>query len=202
MYESVLIIGAHCDDVELGCGGFIHRVKREQLGEVHALVLSSVIRNGVSLSVPCSKAFDELGLDSYRIDSATSADFPDRESVWGSINQVVKEVKPSLVLTHQQDGHPAHHLVRQETFNQSLPAGVSLAAYSSKPYLFSQPRNWFFGLTAQDLAAKLSSLRHYHHVYAEKDYFDEELWRSWAAVCGMNVQGKYADGFYVERLFT
>lgn len=202
MYESILIIGAHCDDVELGCGSFIHKVKREQLGEVHALVLSSMTRDGTPLLIPAMSAFTDLGVDSNRIEPAVSGNFPDRESVWHSIRSMVEKIKPSLVLTHQQDGHPAHHLVRQETFNQSLPVGTSIASYSSKPYLFNQPRNWFVEVEEEDIEAKLQALKRYHHVYANKDYFDEDLWRSWACVCGMNVPGKYADGFYLERMFS
>jgi len=200
--KSVLIIGAHPDDVELGCGGFIHST--QETHQCFALVLTQTNRAGVDLRANCLAALSVCGIpeqDAHIVDKPI-AEFHDRETLWKLIHNYAAQVKPDLVFTHENDGHPHHELVNQETFNQSLPKVCDVATYSCKPYLTGESRNWYHYIGPEALEHKLDALECYDN-YAEESYFNRDLIRSWATVCGFNHLGHgYAEAFRLERHYT
>jgi LmbE family N-acetylglucosaminyl deacetylase len=199
--KRVLFIGAHCDDIELGCGGYIH----SQRGQIdpYALVLSNQNRQGVTLTTRSQEALTHLGLPvtQIRILEQPVSQFYTREALWTQLRAAANWAKPQLTFTHERDNHSHHVLVHQECLNAALLPRCELATYTVKPYLDGMVRNWYHTLTEADLEAKLQALKIYDN-YADLVYFQPELIRAWARVCGFNSATMYAEAFQLERHYT
>ena len=108
---DVLAVGAHPDDVELGCGGTLLRLK--SLGRrtgVVDLTRGELGTRGTmeTRALESRRAAALLGLD-FRLnlglrDGSLS---PDEESRLALI-RVIRKCRPKLVLTHSKWGHPDH----------------------------------------------------------------------------------------------
>jgi LmbE family N-acetylglucosaminyl deacetylase/ActR/RegA family two-component response regulator len=116
---NVLAIGAHPDDVEIGCGGVLAK-HRKNGDRVHILTLSDGKQGG------------ETHL--RRAESENAAKMIDAELFWGglhdtqiqdgqdtisAIENIINQVNPTVVYTHtQKDSHQDH----RNTFNAALVA--------------------------------------------------------------------------------
>lgn len=117
--QVVLAIGAHPDDIELGCAGFILKLKASG-ARVHGLTLTRGERG-----TDRPEARPEEGARAARflgLDGLTVLDLPDA-GLQGRIGEVkaaiearVKELRPSIVLTHSDgDVHGDHRAVHTAT---------------------------------------------------------------------------------------
>jgi len=118
---KILCLGAHCDDIEIGCGGTMLKLIEECAGKVSVYwqVLSS---NDVRASEArtCADLFLE-GADQKRIDVGTYRDgfFP---AHWTQIKEQFENVKkhfnPDIIFTHYRDDrHQDHRVVSDLTWN-------------------------------------------------------------------------------------
>lgn len=108
---DVLAVGAHPDDVELGCGGTLLRLK--SLGRrtgVVDLTRGELGTRGTmeTRALESRRAAALLGLD-YRLNLGLRDGnlSPDEESRLALI-RVIRQCRPKLVLTHSKWGHPDH----------------------------------------------------------------------------------------------
>ena len=108
---DVLAVGAHPDDVELGCGGTLLRLK--SLGRstgVVDLTRGELATRGTpeTRAVEACRAAAVLGLD-FRL----NLELRDGELSLGeesrlALIRVIRQCRPNLVLTHSKWGHPDH----------------------------------------------------------------------------------------------
>ena len=117
---KVLCLGAHSDDIEIGCGGTILRL-REQYPqcEFHWVVFSAI---GARESEARKAA--ELFVGPARIHGPLLKAFPDSfmpfvgSEVKAVFEQLKKEVSPDVVFTHNRnDAHQDHRLLSELTGN-------------------------------------------------------------------------------------
>jgi LmbE family N-acetylglucosaminyl deacetylase len=116
----ILCLGAHSDDVEIGCGGTVLRLLEERpASEVHWVVFSA---NGARESE--ARASAESFLAGARAKTIVTKSF--RESyfptAWADIKDFFEETRrafePDLVLTHHpKDLHQDHRVVGELTWN-------------------------------------------------------------------------------------
>ena len=116
----MLCLGAHADDIEIGCGGTILRLLQEYpLAHIVWVVLSAsgeraaeAERSAESFLVPArSKAvFVETFRDRY---------FPDQfAQLKDFFFEIARRCAPDIVLTHRlDDRHQDHHLVAELSWN-------------------------------------------------------------------------------------
>jgi LmbE family N-acetylglucosaminyl deacetylase len=116
---EVLCIGAHCDDIEIGCGGTVLALQRlSSACRVHWLVLTSVAaRRKEALS--SAKAFvGGRSRGECRIFDLPDGFLPAHfEEAKNRFEELKKLVEPDLVFTHHvHDAHQDHRLVSQLTW--------------------------------------------------------------------------------------
>jgi LmbE family N-acetylglucosaminyl deacetylase/ActR/RegA family two-component response regulator len=116
--EVVLAIGAHPDDVEIGCGGLLLR-HAARGDEVNILTLTGGEAGGVS-SQRIEESQRAAELLSARLFHAeledTSLSVSDGGVMIGTIERVIAEVKPTIVYTHSRlDVHQDHRNVHDAT---------------------------------------------------------------------------------------
>ncbi len=112
--RKILAIGAHPDDVEIGCGGIL--LKHAQAGdEIHILTLSYGSKGGDSIIRynEAKKSAGALGAVLHL------ANFPDTAIPEGSesikkIESIIKNLNPEIVYTHSlNDAHQDHRNVHR-----------------------------------------------------------------------------------------
>ena len=110
---NILAIGAHPDDIEIGCGGFL--LKSTAIGhEVHILIITYGEASGDphQREIEAKKAVEFIGARGlYFGNKRDTALVPDGTLI-SVIEEIIEKVKPHLILTHStSDEHHDHRAV-------------------------------------------------------------------------------------------
>jgi LmbE family N-acetylglucosaminyl deacetylase len=201
----LLCLGAHSDDIEIGCGGTLIRLLTEHPNcEVVWAVFSAnaerareaeksagIYLNGVDKKTIIIKEFR----DSY---------FP---YVGGAIKDSFKElvglIHPDLIFTpHRNDLHQDHRLISELTWNMfrdHLILEYEILKYDGD---LGSP-NMFMVLEENACKEKVRRLMDcFESQKAHNSWFDEESFKALMRIRGVeaNSPTKYAEAFYCRKL--
>jgi LmbE family N-acetylglucosaminyl deacetylase len=193
--SEVLALSPHTDDVELGAGGTLSRLKRQGV-EITIIALSApenVLR-----------AEFEASTEILRPHSAEVFDFEtrmfpsNRQNILQLLYDYGQQFNPDLVLTPgTYDKHQDHQVVTAEArraFHNSTILGYEL------PWNNSQfDRNFYMELNDCDIDMKLRMLRKYESQIKRRNYFEEDYLRGLSRTRGVQVGSRFAEGFEVIR---
>jgi LmbE family N-acetylglucosaminyl deacetylase len=161
--KKILAVGAHLDDIEISCGGFLAKAV-EKGDSVKCLVMSrsgyknvfgKEIRSDEQAVGEGEKAFDILGIKNHEI-----LDFPSKEieyhyQIIEEIEKRVLEFDPDIILTHHVfDTHQSHVGVGKSTITASrrknniymfepvFPSGRSYVPFKAQAYVDITETMW------------------------------------------------------------
>jgi LmbE family N-acetylglucosaminyl deacetylase len=196
------VIGAHSDDIEIGCGGTILRLVSEYPDlEVCWLVLSA---HGNRLDEAQASARAMLGSARQRIvlHSFTDGYLPyEGAAVKDRFEEVKAGFQPDLVLTHYgRDAHQDHRLVSEltwNTFRDHLIWEFEIPKYDGD---LGQP-NLFVRLEETQAHAKVAHLLEHFPSQAGRRWFSQEVFLGLMRLRGMecNAESRYAEAFYCRK---
>jgi LmbE family N-acetylglucosaminyl deacetylase len=196
------VIGAHSDDIEIGCGGTVMRLIRDvpDLSVTWAVMTANgdrVAEAQRSAEAMLTTVKDhEILLGSFRDGFLPYEGPPVKEYFEG-----LKRVQPDLILTHYaRDAHQDHRLVSEltwNTFRDHLILEFEIPKYDGD---LGQP-NAFVRLDTELARAKVEHLLTYFPSQHGRRWFTEELFRSMMRIRGMesNAPDGYAEGFYCRK---
>jgi LmbE family N-acetylglucosaminyl deacetylase len=202
--RSMLCIGAHADDIEIGCGGTVLRLLEENPGlEVHWVVLSAAGGRSSEAQSSAAALIGAPGRTDVRV-----ADF--RETFFPYVGSEVKsyfarlatEVTPDLILTHwREDLHQDHRLVGELTWNSFRDHLILEYEIPKWDGDIGRP-NLFVPLKRSICECKIEHLLRGFPSQAEKDWFDAELFWSLLRLRGMEARSPsgYAEAFHCRKL--
>jgi len=181
--SSVLAIGAHPDDIELGCAGLLQR------HDVRSMVVLSRGERGYTAlagdrTVEANKAAKVLSAE------ITLFDLPDTDirvnDAVGIIEEQILVHQPSVVLTmSSSDIHQDHQAVHRATKIAVRDHLCTILSYTSPSSAQMFRPNWFVPLTEFEMQLKLQALT-CHLSQHNKSYFAREyvfgMARYWAMV--------------------
>lgn len=116
---EVLCIGAHCDDIEIGCGGTVIAVQDAYPQcTVHLLVLTSTPARRAEALVAAKDLIKASSRGEVRICALPDGLLPAHlAQVKAEFERLKSSVEPDLILTHcGSDQHQDHSLVSQVTW--------------------------------------------------------------------------------------
>lgn len=198
---KVLAIGAHPDDVELGCGGSLAKLSRSG-AEVRALIFSQGRRGVMSAADRADetrRALAVVGVGSVRVcdfeDTRLSASLNEMVAV---IEEEVRAFGPRRVYTmFQHDRHQDHRAV-YEASSVACRGVPELLGYET-PSSYPNFMPTVFEEIPEDLELKLASLK-CHASQGERLYMQEEKVRSAAHFRGAQVSLGPCEGFIPYKL--
>lgn len=202
MKRNILAVGAHPDDVELGCGGSIS--KHLSLGdEVYVLVMTNGEKGGHSPQrQECLSSLKRLGVKEENIIFGNFSDgsIEDNLNVVNFIEEIIRDLGIDRVYTHYfNDRHQDHR-------NCSLAAS-SAARKVSEIFLYQGPStkapfepHYFIELREEDLNKKIASLESYE-TQIKKGVVSLEWIKNLAVVNGIPYGKKYAEAFAINHFF-
>lgn len=201
---SVLCLGAHSDDIEIGAGGTIlHWIESGIRLEVRWCVLSAIGPRAEEARAS-AEAF-LAGAASSRIELGRFKDgfFPYQGHEIKAWLEILKDdVDPDVILTHAQaDAHQDHREVCQLTWNlfrDHLILEYEIPKYDGD---LGSP-NVFFHLSEDIARRKVELLLDAFPSQREKRWFTEDLFLGLMRVRGMesNSPSGYAEGFYARKV--
>ena len=198
---EILCIGAHCDDIEIGCGGTLL-----QLADAHPnLIVHYVVFTGDDDRVSEARgAIGDIAGDCVRLHAFGFRDsyLPYEQSgPKDALKEIAASVNPDLILTHNRnDLHQDHRLVSELTWNlfrHHLIWEYEIPKFDGD---LGQP-NIFVPLSDDVMNRKITILRAHYASQASKAWFDESTFRAIARIRGMESVGddKYAEAFYLRK---
>ena len=198
--DSILVIGAHPDDIELGAAGSLLKLTQEGKS-VYALVMT---QGEIGTSAPAGVREGEArqGASQLGMSDLWVLNFPDthlREHISEmrtAIETKIKELGIQMVITHSPHETHGDHIAVFEAAKEAARS-CSLLCYES----ISAPKefvpNYFVDITAF-LPEKLSAISS-HKTQRRKFYMDSELVKGRAAHRGLQAGVPYAEAFWVYR---
>jgi LmbE family N-acetylglucosaminyl deacetylase len=201
--RRVLALGAHADDIEIGCGATILALQRSQPIDVTWVVLGSegVREDEARVSAEAFLA----GADSKTIVCHRFRDghFPYLGAeVKDTFEALKREVEPQLVLTHARDDlHQDHRLVCELTWNtwrDHLVLEYEIPKYDGD---LGAP-NVFVPVSEELARGKARMLLDAFSSQRDKDWFDEDVFLGLMRVRGMEARASsgYAEAFTCRKL--
>lgn len=200
---KVLCLGAHSDDIEIGCGGSILRLLSEYHAEVDWVVFGSKGQRDEEAVASANKFLTNAKKRKIIIKNFKERFFP---YIGGEIKEFVEEVKegvsPDIIFTHYRgDLHQDHRVISELTWNtyrDHLILEYEIIKYDGD---LGTP-NFFVHLGEDICRKKIDFLMESFKTQANKDWFTPDTFLSILRIRGVESRApeKYAEGFYCKKL--
>jgi LmbE family N-acetylglucosaminyl deacetylase len=202
---SVLCLGAHSDDIEIGAGAtLLSWLEQGVRLDVHWCVLSG----GASEREQEARAsaMDFLApAASHQIEVMSFRDgfFPEQgEQIKIWFEAVKQRIDPDVILTHRrEDAHQDHRQVARlawNTFRDHLILEYEIPKWDGD---MAQP-NFYMPVSAAAIRRKVDLLMKHFGSQRSKQWFDPETFLGLARLRGMEcrAQERYAEGFVARKM--
>ena len=204
--KRVLCIGAHSDDIEIGCGGTVLRLIEQNPNlEFYWLVLCS----NPQRAIEATKSANEF-LKGVKKKTIIVKDFRDGflPYIGAPVKEAFEEIKrtfvPDLVFTHtRQDLHQDHRMTCELTWN-TFRSHMILEYEIPKYDADLKPTNYFVPLTDKQAKKKVKGLMRFFGTQKNKHWFSEDLFEGLMRLRAIEVASptRYAEGLpLVQPIF-
>jgi LmbE family N-acetylglucosaminyl deacetylase len=202
--ERVLCVGAHSDDIEIGCAGTILRLmEAERPPQVTWLVFSGLGPRGHEAEQSARALLARAKSVDIRVETFRDGFFPSQSGAIKELFEALKErVSPDVVFTHyRHDLHQDHRLISEltwNTFRDHVILEYEIPKYDGD---FGTP-NVFVPLDEEQCQKKVDLLLTHFPSQRDRRWFSEDLFRAILRVRGMeaNAPDGYAEAFYGRKV--
>jgi LmbE family N-acetylglucosaminyl deacetylase len=200
---TILCLGSHPDDIEIGCGGTLLRLTEQYPG----CALHWVVFAATGVREEEGKRGAEL-FGGSRLKSALLKSFPDGflPYVGGEVKLVfereLKSLSPDLIFTHYgNDAHQDHRLISEltwNTFRDHLILEYEIPKYDGD---LGRP-NFFVPLETELCKKKVRFIMDTFQSQRGQHWFDERTFFSLMRLRGIECKaaGGHAEAFYCRKL--
>jgi LmbE family N-acetylglucosaminyl deacetylase len=118
--KSILCLGAHSDDIEIGCGGTVLKLVESNPGlAVHWVVFSAVGDRGNEAKASAARFLARAGAQTVELHQFRDGFFPSEHAKIKTYFEELKaRVQPDVIFTHTRaDLHQDHRVVCELTWN-------------------------------------------------------------------------------------
>ena len=191
---SVLAIGAHPDDIEIGAGGLLLRLAESQLRTRYVVLTGTPerheeARNAAHAFMPgADLAIELFDLPEGRLPTA-----------WGSVKEILESVAQScspdvIIAPSSDDAHQDHRTI----------AEIVPTVFRDQLYLAYEIPKWdgdigrpsvYVPLSASTARHKVELLHKCFPSQRHRDWWDEEIFMGMARLRGMECRMRYAEAF-------
>jgi LmbE family N-acetylglucosaminyl deacetylase len=201
---KILCLGAHSDDIEIGCGGTILRLVQEYpRAEFHWVVFSAKDQRAQEAYKSAESFLGKVNSKSIHVEKFRDSYFPYiGASIKDYFVDLKKEFSPDLILTHySNDAHQDHRLISELTWN-AFRDNVILEYEIEKYDADLGIPNLYVHLDESLVHRKIANICEIFQSQFEKGWFDEESFRSIMRIRGIesNSHSKYAEAFYCRKI--
>jgi LmbE family N-acetylglucosaminyl deacetylase len=202
--DTILCLGCHADDVEIGCGGALLRLLAEHpQARVWWVVLSAP-----GLRATEARRSAERFLAGASDSQIVVGDFRDRyfpyqgEQVKDFIHGLARDAAPDMIFTHhREDMHQDHRLVAELTWNafrDHLVLEYEIPKYEGD---LGRP-NLFVPLDRELCQRKIATLLEEFPSQRDKPWFTEDTFWALLRLRGLecNSPSRFAEAFHASKI--
>ena len=195
---SVLCLGAHPDDIEIGCGGTLLAVAERPGVDLAALVLTG----SADRAAESRAALTDLA---GTIDT-TILDLPDGRlpSVWNDVKEALeahaRTFRPDVVLAPRiDDAHQDHRLIGRlvaTVWRDALALHYEIPKWDGD---LGAPSH-YVALTEEQARRKVDLLNQHFPSQRQRDWWDDELFLGFMRVRGVECRSRYAEAYFAGKV--
>jgi LmbE family N-acetylglucosaminyl deacetylase len=202
--RTVLCLGAHADDIEIGCGGTLLKLTEQNPNvTIHWVVFSATPPRARE-----AKGSAQVFLRSAQAKSIVIKKFRDSYfpfmggQIKKYVQQLSREISPDLIFTHyRKDLHQDHRLLAELTWNafrNHLILEYEIPKYDGD---MAAP-NAYVHLSPELAKRKVRHLCEQFKTQKTKQWFGEDTFLALLRLRGLesNSPGKYAEAFYCQKM--
>lgn len=201
---SILCLGAHCDDVDIGCGGaLLSLLSRYPEADVTWVIFSAHGEREKELRASARRflrdaASSRIVTRNYR-DGFMPAEFA---AIKEDFEGLKKLPRPDVIFTHRRDDrHQDHRLVAELTWNtyrDHLILEYEVAKYEGD---LTTP-SAYVGLEPAEVERKIRILLGSYHSQRSKRWFTADTFRGLMRLRGIEsgAASGWAEGFHASKL--
>jgi LmbE family N-acetylglucosaminyl deacetylase len=200
----ILCLGAHSDDIEIGCGGTVLRLLAEHEGSsVHWVVFSATEAREREARASAADFLAGAGAATVLIKAFRESFFP---AVWADIKNFFEEIKrqvdPDVVLCHQRhDLHQDHRVISElawNTFRNHLVLEYEIPKYEGELGI----PNFFVPLPRATANRKVELLERHFASQASRSWFRADTFHGLMSIRGVecNAPEARAEAFIARKL--
>lgn len=198
---SVLAIGAHADDIEIGAGGTILTwIASGARVEIDWCVASAPGERADEARASAGDFLEGGARGDVHLANFRDGYMPADRSAVKDWVEGLKRLTPDVILTHQRnDAHQDHRLINEltwNTFRDHLILEYEIPKWDGD---LSQP-NAYVELSEAVLARKIELLMKHFGTQRSKAWFDDETFRALARLRGVECRARYAEAYIARKL--
>ena len=201
--RCIVFFGAHCDDIEIGCGGTIQQLTKQLPRTQFVFVtLSSNEPRAAESRTAAKLLLADAANQAVEIKQFKDGYFP---FIGADIKPYFEDVKaryqPDVIFAHRKDAHQDHCMVNSltwNTFRDHLIFEYEVVQYDGE---LSSP-NVFVSLTREQLDQKIAVLTQSFTSQLDRQWFTPDTFAALARLRGVecNAPGGFAEAFYCRKL--
>jgi LmbE family N-acetylglucosaminyl deacetylase len=201
---SVLCLGAHSDDIEIGVGAtLLGLIAKGVRLDVLWCVLSGADQREREARSSAAEFLSEAASAKVEVMSFRDGFFPEQgEPIKSWFEALKMRFDPDLILTHRRDdAHQDHREVSRLTWNTFRDHFILEYEIPKWDGDIGQP-NLYVPVSAAVLQRKIDLLMLHFGSQRSKQWFDEETFRGLARLRGMECRApeRYAEAFFGRKL--
>jgi LmbE family N-acetylglucosaminyl deacetylase len=200
---TILCLGAHSDDIEIGCGGTILTLlARHPSARVCWIVFSAGGRRAAEARRSAARFLRGARTADVRLHEFRDGFFPYDGAAIKEVFETLKPVAPDLIFTHHdRDRHQDHRLVSEltwNTFRDHVILEYEVPKYDAD---LGWP-NVFVPLSAATRRRKLAILHEVFATQRAKRWFGAATFDGLMRLRGVEsaARQRYAEAFHVRKL--
>jgi len=199
--KRVLFLGAHPDDIELGCGALIHHIAH--MSEVLCVTLSDNQKNPLLKNV-VHEQYQAMAVLGVKKENVIYGEFTTRilqearQEILEYFLKLRRDFNPDIIFVHsKQDVHQDHNTMTDESLRAFR--GITLLGFDVVRSSYGFFPHFLVEVSEEDVNAKINALLEYE-TYRDRYYFNSELTRSIMVRHGALAEVPFAEGFDILRI--
>jgi LmbE family N-acetylglucosaminyl deacetylase len=198
----VLCLGAHCDDIEIGCGGTLLRLRERVPGaEIHWVVMSDDEQRRLEVEESARRFLGHEDSDRVRTFGFRDGFLPwEGARVKASFETLKRDFDPDLIFTHTLgDRHQDHRLVAELTWNTWRDHPILEYEIPKYEGDLGQP-NAYVAIHPELAEHKIKTLLEVYPSQGSRPWFDAEALRGLLRLRGVECRSSYAEAFHARKV--
>jgi LmbE family N-acetylglucosaminyl deacetylase len=201
---KLLCLGAHSDDIEIGCGGTVLRLAEEiEEFEVRWIVFSATEIRAAEARASAAAFLGSVAAKQIEVFGFRDGYFPFQGAeIKDCFERIRHEFDPSLIFTHWQgDAHQDHRLLSQLTFNTFRNHMILEYEIPKLENDMGSP-GFFVPLARAQLQRKVDTILHHFRSQRSRSWFSEETFKALARLRGIgcNAREGVAEAYYARKI--